>query len=139
MSHEVSGNLRDDGILDIAIRGDHDPGLILDMILEVVKLARQPGVKCLLIDIRELRGRASFSESYFNIRSIPADSPRLKTAVLELPEHIEKGVFFDTAAGNMGFTVKHFIHEGDALSWLAQGTANADETPRADTHATTIR
>lgn len=139
MSYEVKGLLQDDGILRIAIRGERDPQGVVDLILRVVELARQPGAQCLLIDIRELRGRASLGESYFNIRNIPLDSPRLKTAVLELEEYIENGIFYDTAAGNMGYKVRHFVDEAAALVWLAQDAPTASEVPAIDASAITTR
>ena len=113
ITHVIEGNL-----LRIALSGPFENNRFEPILQQVWEWAQTPGVELLLIDIRELEGRVSLSQIFFNIRSYPLAAAALKTAVLERAENMERAAFHDTAAGNMGFHVRHFSEEPTALAWL---------------------
>lgn len=119
MTHQLSSSL-EGGLLKVQVRGTLDPKRTPEMVQQVWQWVQQPGVKALLVDIRTLEGRSSLSETYFNIRNYPSAGIRLRTAVLELPENMDRASFHDTAAGNLGFNIRHFDNEAAALAWLAE-------------------
>jgi hypothetical protein len=119
MAFEVKHRL-EGGLLRVDIGGTLDPTRTLELVGQVWQWVQQPGVKALLADIRALQGRSSMSETYFNIRNYPTGAIRMRTAVLELPENMDRGSFHDTAAGNLGYNIRHFENEEAALAWLAE-------------------
>lgn len=119
MTFELQNRL-EGGLLRIDIGGTLDPKRTLEIVAQVWQWVQQPGVKALLVDIRSLQGRSSMSETYFNIRNYPTAGIRIRTAVLELPENMDKGAFHDTAAGNLGYSIRHFDNEAAAMGWLAE-------------------
>ena len=117
MAHKLESAL-EGGMLRVRIGGEREPNSALQIIGEVWQLVQQPGVKALLVDLRQLQGRATLSETYFSIRNYPIAGIRMRCAVIELPQHMDRASFHDTAAGNLGFSIKHFIEEADAVEWL---------------------
>ncbi|HKO89472.1 MAG TPA: hypothetical protein VJU83_13265 [Burkholderiales bacterium] len=117
MAHQLSSTL-EGGLLRVVIGGELDSKTVPAIIAQVWQWVQQPGVKALLVDTRNLQGRSSLSETYFNIRNYPTAGIRLRCAVLELPEYMDRANFHDTAAGNLGFSIKHFTDEALAVDWL---------------------
>lgn len=113
LTHSIDGNL-----LKINISGPFESDRFQPILEQVWGWCQTPGVQKLLVDVRELDGRVSLGQTFFNIRQYPSGGTRFRTAILELPRYMENAKFHDTAASNMGFSVRHFTDEAEAMAWL---------------------
>jgi hypothetical protein len=113
IEHQVEGKL-----LKIQLSGPFEANRAQPIIEEVWGLVQNSGAQLLLVDVCQLEGRVSLSQTFFNIRSYPTAGAALRTAIVELPENMEQANFHDTAASNMGFNIRHFTEEKEALAWL---------------------
>jgi hypothetical protein len=107
-----------DGFLRLVLTGtgnDAKVGRIVTAVADAVRAAAAPRV---LIDVRGVRGRLGVTDTYFLVRSYPADLHAVRTAVVETEEYRKAGEFHETAAANTGRALRFFFDEPSAIAWL---------------------
>jgi hypothetical protein len=85
---------------------------------EVIGLLKSLGVMALLVDVRAVKGRPGFEETFFRVRNYPADTPRVWTAIVDTPEHAAYEQFHETTTVNAGWSLKCFTDPDAAKAWL---------------------
>lgn len=107
-----------DGTLRITLSGELRHDQLDQLRSEVGALARQTGVKQLLVDVRALRHSVGPIDTLRLIDSYAAEYPTWRTAVLETAQQADTHHFHETASINRGYKVQHFTDEAKALAWL---------------------
>ena len=117
MSYHIEHSLAD-GMLRIALSGELRHDQLEKLRGEVGELARQAGVRRLLVDVRALHHSIGPIDTLRLVESYAAEDPALRTAVLETVEQVTPHRFHETAALNRGYGVRHFIDAAKAEAWL---------------------
>jgi hypothetical protein len=108
-----------EGILEIVLTGEiAKPDTHKIMMNEIIDLEKSANVKKQLVDIRRLKGRLGTIEIYNFVRDYPPNRPRMKVALVDIPEHAETASFHETTACNAGLTFKWFTDIDEAKMWL---------------------
>lgn len=107
-----------EGITEIVIKGEVEAKAVKKLIDEVCSIAKELSVKALLIDVRDLKGRFGSKEAYRLIRNYPADGSKIRTAVVDKPEHAHYEFFNETTIFKVGFPLRWFTNINAARVWL---------------------
>jgi hypothetical protein len=107
-----------EGILEIIIGGKVQSNDVGKLLSEVNAIAKAVNVSTLLVDVRSVKGRFGFAESYYRVRESPMDTPKMKIAIVDLEENADLQSFQETTAKNAGLSIKWFIEIEAARSWL---------------------
>ena len=116
MGYQVVASPQGD-VLQIKLTGDTD-GHADEIARDVFEQIEATRTRKLLIDTRQLKGRLGLGSMYLHMQRYPGNTPRLKTAVVDLPEHTEFATFHELAAGNMGYSIRYFEDTKSAWDWL---------------------
>jgi hypothetical protein len=106
-----------DGIIEVTITGevaDHD---VDKMENDVQAVLKPMNPKKLLADVRSLKIQRSIVDTYNRVRNYPP-LMRIKTAVLDIPDHADFQKFHETTANNAGIPMKFFMDIDEARAWL---------------------
>lgn len=107
-----------DGILEIIMTGklrksEHDK-----MSKEVIALIDASSAKNMLMDIRNLNGRLSITETYESVRHYPSHIYSTNIALVDIPENSDYQSFHENTAVNAGMKLKIFTDIVAARTWL---------------------
>ena len=106
-----------DKILEINITGEVTKSSMDQLAVETAVIIIESGLKNVLVDVRALKGRLGIMDTYSFVRS-PAEKPKVKGALVDLPQHEEYLKFLETTARNAGLSLKCFIDIDAARAWL---------------------
>ncbi len=118
MAFEIS-EAGDGNLLEIRVSGVLEAGDAEAITAAVCEAAARRNCRRCLIDVRGLRGRLNVIGTYTMVESYPAGQLRVKTAVVDLPEHAEYYNFHETAAQNRMHWVRYFNSCEEAQEWLS--------------------
>lgn len=76
--------------------------------------------KLILLDIRQLQGRGSVTNTFFRAASVPNDMKMLRIALLESPEYEQSAKITETMYRNSGANIQLFIDQYKAEEWLSE-------------------
>jgi hypothetical protein len=107
-----------EGIVEIVLSGVITRDGVKKLQDEVITIVRKFNTRVLLVDIRALKGRLGFAEAYSRVRSYPADTRGIHTAVVDVPENEEYQAFHETTSFNAGRSLKAFTDIDAARAWL---------------------
>ena len=107
-----------DGILEIVLTGEVTEEDVEKLQNEIFPLIINSGVKALLMDVRDIKGRFGYVEAYSRVRSYPSDIPRIHTAIVDIAENADYENFHETTAMNAGLSYKWFTDIEKARDWL---------------------
>ncbi|MBI5820335.1 MAG: hypothetical protein HZA88_15315 [Verrucomicrobia bacterium] len=108
-----------EGILEIVITGDVESPAVADAIHnEVLATLKTAEAKALLVDVRLLKGRMDFGDTYLRVRKTPHTRGLLGTAVVDTNQHAKFHSFHQTVASNYGFNTRWFTGIDEARAWL---------------------
>ena len=110
-------------ILEFVCIGTYEPDLPVRIAEHALKQAAPAGKTAVLVDIRQISGRApTMSERYeqaVQIADLQArQMPRIRMAVLGLEPMIHPQRFGEVVATNRGAHLRVFTERAEALSWL---------------------
>ena len=125
MQYQLSTSV-DEGIVKIVITGEVTATNVEKLQTEVIIAARSIDASALLVDVRLLKGRLGLGDTYFRVRSYPADTPKMKTAVVDVEENATFQVFHETTARNAGQSIKWFTDTDTAMLWLKNKEGDRD-------------
>lgn len=74
----------------------------------------------ILLDIRDLEGRASVTNTFFRAATVPDDIKKLRIALLENPKYAERGKISETMYKNSGTIMQMFTDFYKAEEWLSE-------------------
>jgi hypothetical protein len=114
---DISASVNE-GILEIIITGvvtRYDVKMVMDRIVAFQNSAK---TKNQLIDVRNLKGRFSITETYSFVRTLPSDKPKMNTAFVDIAENADYNSFHETTAINTGLSFKYFTDIDAARVWL---------------------
>jgi len=109
--------------LEFVCIGTYEPDLPVRIAEHALKQAEPAGMTAVLVDIRQISGRApTMSERYEQAVQI-ADlqtrrTPRIRLAVLGLEPMIHPQRFGEVVATNRGAQLRVFTERAEALAWL---------------------
>lgn len=94
---------------------------IRDILEEYLEAVRGSGLKKVLVDTRDLKGRLSIIEVYLHTRSFPVPDHSIKTAVVEQEENKRYAEFQELFLKNKGHISTQFFFDFDeAMAWLKE-------------------
>lgn len=108
----------EDEIVEIVISGEVTKASVSDLTNEVHVIARSMDARNLLCDIREVKGRFGYSETYFQVMNIPSFFYNINTVFVDLPEHADIRTFHEYTARTTGIPFKWFTDPDDGRAWL---------------------
>jgi len=106
-----------EGIVELVITGEVPDDLVGDMEREVQDMLQAIKPKKVLADVRSLKIHLSVTHTYIRVRNVPPPL-RVKTAVLDIPEHAEFQQYHENTANNAGIPMKAFTDIEKARAWL---------------------
>ncbi len=113
----------DSGFVRVDAFGEITRSVGEQIITEARKLAAENDCS-LLYDVREATVKVDFSRYFFMPRELEvlttAPTRQVKVAILIPAEQAQEYSFYETAAGNVGLSVKIFLDENEAIAWLQE-------------------
>jgi len=122
MAFDVTYTL-DNEVLIITLSGKLTGGDGKAMGQRIIDIITEQGICRVLVDSRQLEGRASFTDTYYIVRELPVGRKvraRTRLAVLEIEANRGYAEFQKATNANAGATITHFYDYDEALAWLRQ-------------------
>lgn len=117
INYQLSSSVNE-GIFEVVITGEATTKTIDSMQVEVIKIMKAKNAKALLFDVSAVEGSDRFGAAYFRLRRLPLKLIRLPSAIVDRPENRRYQKFYETAADNIGHSVKFFSDIEAARAWL---------------------
>lgn len=114
--YQISSSVNDD-ILEITVTGEVTKSSMDQLAVEAAVIIIEHGLRNVLVDIRALKGRLGIMDTYSFVRK-PVERPKMKGALVDLPENKDYLKFLETTARNAGLSLKCFIDIDAARAWL---------------------
>ncbi|GAB6127372.1 SpoIIAA family protein [Humidesulfovibrio idahonensis] len=126
MAKTISVEIREaEGYLRVTLSGDfpqHLPDAV-DMHARLHVLSRGSGHTRYLVDIRGIGQRLGIPAAFeYASLAFPEEPEAVRTAVVDLPEHLVAGRFFESLMQSRGRSFRLFTDESEALDWLLSGS-----------------
>lgn len=115
--YQISSSVNDT-ILEIILTGEILKSAYDTMINKISDVVKENGLKNLLVDIRDLKGRLGIIETYKSVRSYPPHMYTIHFAVVDIPENAGFQSFQETIALYAGLQFKWFTEMDTAKTWL---------------------
>ncbi len=115
--YQISSSVND-GILEIIMTGKSTNAEHDKILKEVIALIDASSAKNMLVDIRNLMGRLSITETYERVRNYPSHIYSTHIALVDIPENSDYQSFHETTAINAGMKLKIFTDIDAAKAWL---------------------
>lgn len=106
-----------DGIIEIVFTGEIKNDSFKEAVDEIHTVIKPMNAKKLLQDFRYFKMPRKYMEAYERVRKYPP-ALRVKTAVVDLPDHADFQQFHETTARNVGIDMKWFSDIDEARKWL---------------------
>lgn len=111
------------GLVRVDAYGEISRSIGEEIITKARKLASENNCG-LLYDVREAILRVDFSRYFFMPRELSvlttAPTRQVKVAILISEKQTSEYSFYETAAGNVGLSVKVFFVDDEAIEWLRE-------------------
>ena len=112
-----------DDITEVTVEGGLDLDRTRRLLLDTATNAQAAGHN-LLVDLRNAESTLSFRDVYHLVQLL-GEHPEAfsgRIALLDVyDERFEKAQFFESSATEIGFEVRTFLDEDEAVAWLAHG------------------
>ena len=115
--YQISASVNE-GLLEIILKGEVAESAVNNLANEIITIIKGNGIENVLMDVRAIKGRFRYAESFERIRSYPPDILRVNSAVVDLPENAEFQSFQETISINAGLSFKWFTDIDAARAWL---------------------
>lgn len=116
-TYQLSTSLKE-GIIEVVITGELTSHYTKKLQNEVLAVAKSKNTRTLLVDIRTLKGRFGYVETYNRIRMPNPDERPSRTAAVDVEENTNIRSFHETTAINAGWSMKWFTDIDAARAWL---------------------
>lgn len=124
-----------DGFITAVLEGVRTPETLIAVAAKTTAYCAERRISRLLIDIRGMTGGLDTLETYevagHELPGHEGVRRILRSAILDLPENIERIRFFETVAINRGLNVRIFADEDQAVAWLLADSTDSEATPTA--------
>lgn len=117
MEYEITSSMNKD-ILEITISGQGSKENRSEIVMKVVDLVRRAEPRCVLIDVRSIRGPLGVIETYDIVDSYPKGTPHIRAAIVDAKEHKRQTNFYETVSVNVGYAIQYFTDMDAARAWL---------------------
>jgi hypothetical protein len=117
MTYELTSSM-DKDVLEITISGEGNKENRGEIAMKVVDLVRRSKPRCVLIDLRSIRGPLSILETFDLVRGYPNGTPHIRAAVVDREENKRQLDFYETVAVNVGYSTQYFTDMDAARTWL---------------------
>lgn len=107
-----------DGILEIVLTGKLTENDGLHMTNEVSNLVKNNNINKVIINVSELDGRLSITDTYLSVRSYPSHMYRIHLAIVDVIEQYVYERYHEATSLNAGMKVKCFTDIDEARAWL---------------------
>ena len=114
--YQITSSVRD-AILEMNMTGEVTKSGIDQLAAEGGAIIIEKGLRNVLVDIRTLKGRLGIMDTYSFVRR-PFERPKVKCALVDLPENKDYLDFLETTAVNAGLSLKCFVDINAARGWL---------------------
>lgn len=115
--YQISTSVNEE-ILEIVLTGELINDSLKIMRNEFLAIEKLMNTENVLIDFRALKGCISYIEAYICARNLAPDRPMINTALVDIAENADDGLFLETAALNAGLSFKWFAEIDKARAWL---------------------
>jgi len=115
--YQISASVNDE-LLEIVLTGEVAESAVNNLANEIITIIKGNGIENVLMDVRAIKGRFRYAESFERFRSYPPDILRVNSAVVDLQENAEFQSFQETISINAGLSFKWFTDIDAARDWL---------------------
>src|SRR5664280_160969 len=115
--YQISASVNDE-LLEIVLTGEVVESAVNNLANEIITIIKGNGIENVLMDVRAIKGRFRYAESFERFRSYPPDILRVNSAVVDLQENAEFQSFQETISINAGLSFKWFTDIDAARDWL---------------------
>jgi hypothetical protein len=115
--YQISASVNE-GLLEIVLTGEVAESAVNNLANEIITIIKGNGIENVLMDVRAIKGRFRYAESFERFRSYSPDILRVNSAVVDLPENAEFQSFQETISINAGLSFKWFTDIDVARDWL---------------------
>jgi hypothetical protein len=115
--YQISASVNE-GLLEIVLTGEVAESAVNNLANKIFTIIKGNGIENVLVDVRAIKGRFRYAESFERFRSYPPDILRVNSAVVDLPENAEFQSFQETISINAGLSFKWFTDIDAARDWL---------------------
>jgi hypothetical protein len=115
--YQISASVNE-GLLEIILKGEVAESAVNNLANEIFTIIKGNGIENVLVDVRAIKGRFRYAESFERFRSYSPDILRVNSAVVDLPENAEFQSFQETISINAGLSFKWFTDIDVARDWL---------------------
>lgn len=116
--YEISTSMNE-GIFEIVLKGKVAVHVVNKMIRDVYDIVRAKDPDKLLVDLRLMKGRQGYEETYLRLRDYPSSFHNIKHAIVDLPDNENHRTFHQyVAARVLGISLKWFTDISVARAWL---------------------
>ena len=131
-SYELSSTFSPDHLKFIA-RGARTREAVASIAEEIVAKCTSQQVSRVLVDVRNLEGRLSITDSFMlfihEFPQLRKQGVVKKAAIVDQKSNQERLHFFETIARNRGFKIRTFTDAEEAACWLCEGSERSVELP----------
>ncbi len=107
-----------EGILEIVLTGKLTESDGLNMTNEVSDLVKNNNINKVIINVSDLDGRLSITDTYLRVRSYPPHMYRIQLAIVDVVEQDVYERYHEATSLNAGMKVKCFTDINEARAWL---------------------
>lgn len=105
-------------ILEIILTGQFIENTVEILTNEIKKIIIAKGMRNVLVDIREMKGRLNIESAYWHVRRPLPDGPKINIVFLDSPDNSDFISFFEIIAVDAGLPVKCFTNIAEARHWF---------------------
>ncbi|HUN53573.1 MAG TPA: hypothetical protein VMU29_00290 [Smithella sp.] len=102
----------------IVITGEVTKDDIYELTNEVSEIVKLNNTKKLLCDIRAVKGRLGYTDTYLYITNLSSVFYNINIVFVDIPENAKLQSFLQSVARQTGINVKWCTDPDDAISWL---------------------
>jgi hypothetical protein len=122
MMNKINAKIREcQGYLHVVLTGDFPQQLpdAVDLHANLHARSRGSGHSRYFVDIRGIGQRLSIPATFeYASIAFPEEPDPVRTAVVDMPEHLVNGRFFENLMQSRGRAFRLFTDEAEALEWL---------------------
>ena len=117
MKYQLTSSMNKD-IPEITVSGQGSKENSREIAMEVIDIIKRSKPRCVLIDVRPIRGSLGILETFGLVRSYPNGTPHIRTAIVDREENRKQLDFYETVAINVGYATQYFTDIDAARAWL---------------------
>lgn len=108
-----------DEILRIRLFGVSNESNANSIAQDILAIVDNNDATRLLVDVRNLKGRLSPTDTYWHVQKYPRYTAHVRVAVVDVEQNRAFDALHETMSNNRGFNMRYFYDPTEAEQWLS--------------------